>query len=72
MNGSHIIAVNLMLGSRRAWPPANGDQTPEHCAGAELDVRQDSPQDAPPCRTTPRTAKSAWTQVWQRVSCLLD
>jgi len=68
MNGSHIFAVNVMLGSRNAWPrptcaPASADS-----ADAEADVHQDElPPHAPS-----RPAKSAWTRVWQRVSCLLD
>lgn len=68
MNGSHIIAVNVMLGSRSAWPPSNGRQEGDGYVGAELDM----PQDVPPAPAAPRPAKSAWTLVWQRVSCLLD
>ena len=68
MNGSHIIAVNLMLGSRSASPPSNGGQGGDGYIGAESDM----PQDVPPSPAAPRRAKSAWTLVWQRVSCLLD
>ncbi len=68
MNGSHIIAVNLMLGSRSAWPPSNGRQAADVYGGAELDM----PQDVLPSPAALRPAKSAWTLVWQRVSCLLD
>lgn len=72
MNGSHIIAVNLMLGSRSAWPPSNGRQVADGYAGAQLDMPQDVSQDLPPSPAAPRPAKSAWSLVWQRISCLLD
>jgi len=68
MNGSHIFAVNVMLGSRSVWPRATCAQAPADAAGAESDVHQgELPPNAPP-----RPPKSAWTRVWQRVSCLLD
>lgn len=68
MNGSHIFAVNVMLGSRSAWPQSSRGQVTEDRADAELDVHQDEqPPHAPP-----HPANSAWTRVWRRVSCLLD
>ena len=68
MNGSHIFAVNVMLGARSAWPHSSRGPVPEDSTCAESDVHQDEP----PPRIPPRPAKSAWTRVWQRVSCLLD
>jgi len=68
MNGSHIFAVNVMLGSRNAWPQPSRGPMAEDSSDAELNERVD---EAPPHRP-PRPAKSAWTRVWQRVSCLLD
>jgi len=68
MNGSHIFAVNVLLGARNAWPQSTRDPVREDSAGAEFDMRVD---EAPP-HAPPRPAKSAWTRVWRRVSCLLD
>jgi hypothetical protein len=68
MNGSHIFAVNVMLGSRSAWPRPTCSQASDDSPDAELDVRHDEqPPHAPPSQ-----AKTAWTRVWQRVSGLLD
>jgi hypothetical protein len=68
MNGSHIFAVNVLLGSRNAWPQSARGQAAEDCADAETDM----PHDELPPRTAPASAASAWTRVWRRVSCLLD
>lgn len=67
MNGSHIFAVNVLLGSRNTWPPSHGGQARDDSGVAELDLQQD---DQPP--HAPARPKNAWTRVWQRVSCLLD
>jgi len=68
MNGSNIFAVNVMLGSRCAWPRPMCARASEDSADAESDLRAD--EQAP--HASQRPAKSAWTRVWQRVSCLLD
>jgi len=68
MNGSHIFAVNVLLGSRSAWPQSSRSHATEHSSDLELDGSQDEPSP----RTPPRPANSAWTRVWQRLSCLLD
>lgn len=68
MNGSHIFAVNVMLGSRSVWPRSDCDLVSEHSAGSELEL----PQDEQPLHAVRHPRKSAWTRVWQRVSCLLD
>jgi hypothetical protein len=68
MNGSHIIAVNVMLGARNAWPQSGCGQLREDSTNSE----SNTPASEPLPRPAPAPAKSAWSRVWQRVSCLLD
>ena len=68
MNGSHIIAVNVMLGVRNAWPQSGRGQVREDSTSSESNMLASEPLPRPALAP----AKSAWSRVWQRVSCLLD
>ena len=70
MNGSHIIAVNVMLGARNAWPQSGCGRVREDSTSSESNASESEPRPRP--APAPASSKSAWSRVWQRVSCLLD